>query len=111
LSATAEAYRRFRASRDAVGSRRADRRYLVGERVPVSRVQDGRNHEEATVTDFYELLTSGQEPIPTAVVDFDDGERLYLTARPPDFLPMVEDEEDEDELDDEDGDEGPDADE
>jgi hypothetical protein len=82
----------------------ADRRYMVGERVLVSRDQDGQNHEEATVTDFYELLMSGQEPIPTAVVDFDDGKRLYITARAPDFLPMDGDEEDDD-LDDEDDDE------
>src|SRR5271154_125945 len=76
---------------------------MVGERVLVSRAQDGQNHEEATVTDFYELLMSGQEPIPTAVVDFDDGQRLYITARAPDFLPMDEDEdEDEDDFDDED---------
>ncbi len=80
----------------------AERRYMVGERVLVSRAQDGKNHEEATVTDFYELLMSGQEPVPTAAVDFDDGQRLYITARPPDFLPMDEDEEDEDELEDED---------
>ncbi len=73
---------------------------MVGERVLVSRAQDGKNHEEATVTDFYELLMSGQEPVPTAAVDFDDGQRLYITARPPDFLPMGEEEEDEDELDD-----------
>ena len=33
-----------------------DRRYFVGERVLVSRAQDGENHEEATVVDFYELL-------------------------------------------------------
>jgi hypothetical protein len=76
---------------------------MVGERVLVSRAQDGKNHEGATVTDFYELLMSGQEPVPTAAVDFDDGQRLYITARPPDFLPMEEEEEeeDEDELDDE----------
>jgi hypothetical protein len=78
----------------------ADRRYLVGERVLVSRSQDGQNHEEATVTDFYELLISGQPPIPTAVVDFDDGQRLYITARAPDFLPMDEDEDDDEDWDD-----------
>jgi hypothetical protein len=82
----------------------AERRYLVGERVLVSRAQDGRNHEEATVTDFYELLMSGQEPIPTAVVDFDDGQRLYITARAPDFLPLEDEEEEDDDFDDEDGD-------
>jgi hypothetical protein len=76
---------------------------MVGERVLVSRAQDGKNHEQATVTDFYELLMSGQEPIPTAVVDFDDGQRLYITARPPDFLPLDEEEED-DEFDDQEAD-------
>lgn len=85
----------------------ADRRYMVGERVLVSRAQDGQNHEEATVTDFYELLMSGQEPIPTAVVDFDDGQRLYITARAPDFLPMDEEEEEDDDFDDEEEDQEP----
>ncbi len=83
----------------------AERRYMVGERVLVSRAQDGQNHEEATVTDFYELLMSGQEPIPTAVVDFDDGQRLYITARAPDFLPIDDEEEDDEDFDDEDDDE------
>ena len=31
------------------------------------------------------------------VVDFDDGQRLYITARAPDFLPMDEDEDDAEE--------------
>lgn len=73
---------------------------MVGERVLVSRAQDGQNHEEATVTDFYEILMSGQPPIPTAVVDFDDGQRLYITARAPDFLPMDEEEDDDEDWDD-----------
>jgi hypothetical protein len=64
-----------------------DRRYFVGERVLVSRAQDGENHEEATVVDFYELLIEGDK-IPSVVVDFDDGERLYLTAREPNVLPI-----------------------
>ena len=64
-----------------------ERRYFVGERVLVSRAQDGENHEEATVVDFYELLIEGDK-IPSAVVDFDDGERLYLTAREPNLLPI-----------------------
>jgi len=73
-----------------------DRRYFVGERVMVSRAQDGENHEEATVVDFYELLIEGDK-IPSVVVDFDDGERLYLTAREPDVLPIdLEDSDDED---------------
>jgi hypothetical protein len=75
-----------------------DRRYFVGERVMVSRAQDGENHEEATVVDFYELLIEGDK-IPSVVVDFDDGERLYVTAREPNVLPVKlgEDDEDEDE--------------
>jgi hypothetical protein len=79
-----------------------DRRYFVGERVLVSRAQDGENHEEATVVDFYELLIEGDK-IPSVVVDFDDGERLYLTAREPGVMPI--------ELDDSDADEDEDADE
>ena len=79
-----------------------DRRYFVGERVMVSRAQDGENHEEATVVDFYELLIEGDK-LPSVVVDFDDGERLYLTAREPNVQPIDPDDEDEDdELDDED---------
>ena len=63
------------------------RRFIVGERVLVSRAQDGENHEEATVVDYYVLLIEG-DSIPSVVVDFDDGERLYLLGagaeRPPD---------------------------
>ena len=80
-----------------------ERRYFVGDRVLVSRAQDGANHEEATVVDFYELLMEGDR-VPSVVVDFDDGERLYLSAREPNVLPI----EPSDELDDdwdEDGDE------
>ena len=65
----------------------AERRYMVGERVLVSRAQDGENHEEATVIDYYELLLEGSS-IPSVVVDFDDGARLYLPAREPDVLPV-----------------------
>jgi hypothetical protein len=65
----------------------SDRRYFVGERVLVSRAQDGTDHEEATVTDYYQLLIEG-DAIPTVVVDFDDGERLYVTAREPNVLPL-----------------------
>jgi len=71
-----------------------DRRYFVGERVMVSRAQDGENHEEATVVDFYELLIEGDK-LPSVVVDFDDGERLYLTAREPNVLPIDPDDEDD----------------
>ena len=78
----------------------ADRRYIVGERVLASRAEDGQNHEEATVVDYYVLLTEG-DSIPSIVVDFDDGERKYMTAREPDILPLPEEEEDDDDWDDE----------
>jgi hypothetical protein len=78
-----------------------ERRYFVGERVLVSRAQDGTGHEEATVVDFYELLIEGDK-IPSIVVDFDDGERLYLSAREPNVLPIEpEDAEDDDDWDEE----------
>ena len=77
-----------------------DRRYFVGERVLISRAQDGENHEEATVVDFYELLIEGDK-LPSVVVDFDDGERLYLTAREPNVLPIdPDDDEDADDWED-----------
>ena len=72
----------------------ADRRYIVGERVLASRAEDGQNHEEATVVDYYVLLTEG-DSIPSIVVDFDDGERKYMTAREPDILPLPEEEDDD----------------
>jgi hypothetical protein len=88
-----------------------DRRYFVGERVMVSRAQDGENHEEATVVDFYELLIEGDK-LPSVVVDFDDGERLYLTAREPNVLPIDPDDgDDEDDGEDWAGDEEEDQDE
>src|SRR5215469_18930654 len=70
----------------------ADRRYMVGERVLVSRAETGSDHEEATVVDFYELLIN-RESIPSVVVDFDDGERKYITAKEPNVMPFDEDEE------------------
>jgi hypothetical protein len=79
-------------------------RYYVGERVLVSRTQDGRGHEEATVVDYYQLLIEGSS-IPSVVVDFDDGDRLYLPAREPNVLPLEA--EDEPEWDDDERDEEP----
>jgi hypothetical protein len=88
-----------------------DRRYFVGERVLISRAQDGENHEEATVVDFYELLIEGDK-LPSVVVDFDDGERLYLTAREPNVLPIdPDDDEGDDHWDDDEDDEDDDEDE
>jgi hypothetical protein len=66
-------------------------RFFVGERVLVSRQQDGENHEEATVVDAYILLIEG-DSIPSVVVDFDDGERRYLTAEEPNVLRLPEEE-------------------
>jgi hypothetical protein len=89
-----------------------DRRYMVGERVLVSRAENGEDHEEATVVDFYELLID-RESIPSVVVDFDDGERKYITAKEPNVMPFEEEEEpdwedeDDDEGEDEPGDEDP----
>jgi hypothetical protein len=64
---------------------------MIGERVLVSRAQDGENHEEATVVDYYVLLIEGNST-PSVVVDFDDGERLYLSAQEPNVRRMPEDE-------------------
>ena len=79
----------------------ADRRYIVGERVLASRAENGQDHEEVTVVDYYVLLTEG-DSIPSIVVDFDDGERKYMTAREPDILSLPEEEEDVEDGDDED---------
>jgi len=81
---------------------------MVGERVLVSRAENGEDHEEATVVDFYELLIN-KESIPSVVVDFDDGERKYMTAKEPNVMPFDEDEEpvwedEDDEAEDEAGD-------
>jgi hypothetical protein len=70
----------------------ADRRYIVGERVLASRAENGNDHEEATVVDYYVLLTEGGS-MPSIVVDFDDGERKYMNATEPDILPLPEEEE------------------
>jgi hypothetical protein len=69
---------------------------MIGERVLVSRAEDGENHEEATVVDYYVLLIEGNST-PSVVVDFDDGERLYLSAQEPNVRRIPED---EDELED-----------
>ena len=79
----------------------ADRRYMVGERILVSREETGMNHEEATVVDYYELLIN-EDTIPSVVVDFDDGERRYLTAREPNVVELPD--RDEDDWEDEDAD-------
>jgi hypothetical protein len=73
----------------------SERRYTVGERVLASRAENGADHEEATVVDYYVLLVEG-DSIPSIVVDFDDGERAYLTARDDNVLPFAKDDSDPD---------------
>jgi hypothetical protein len=68
-------------------------RYSVGDKVLVSRDESGENHVPGTVVDSYELII-GDERRPIVVVDFEDGERKYMTATTPNVLP---DEPEEDE--------------
>jgi hypothetical protein len=73
----------------------AKRRYNVGDKVDVSRAETGEDHERAVVIDSYELII-GEERKPMVVVEFDDGERKYMTATTPNVLPVYEEpEEDE----------------
>jgi hypothetical protein len=69
-----------------------DRRYSPGEKALISRDQSGENHEEATVVDYYVMLI-GEDTTPTIVVDFEDGQRAWLTAREPNVLPLEPEEE------------------
>jgi hypothetical protein len=71
----------------------AERRFEVGDTALVSRAQNGQDHEEATVIDVYELLIA-EDRIPMIVVDFDDGERLWIRAEEPDVL-VIEPEQEE----------------
>ncbi len=73
----------------------AKNRYSVGDKVLVSRDESGENHEPGNVIDSYELII-GPERRPVVVVEFEDGERKYMTATTPNVLP-VEPEEDESE--------------
>ena len=66
--------------------------YKVGDRVLVSRAQDGENHEEGTVVDAYSLLI-GPETRPIVSVEFEGGKREFFTATEPDVLPVVPEEE------------------
>ena len=63
--------------------------YQVGDTVLASRAQDGESHEEAKVVDSYSLIM-GDETRPMVCVQFDDGERVFLTASEPDVLPVPE---------------------
>ena len=70
----------------------SENQFKVGDTVLASRAQDGENHEQAQVVDSYSLII-GDETRPMVCVVFDDGERVYLTAREPDVKPMPEPEE------------------
>ncbi len=76
--------------------------YKVGDRVLASRAQDGENHEEGTVVDAHSLII-GDETRPIVVVEFEDGQRVYLTATGPDVLPVVSEEDEPEAEDGEDG--------
>ena len=69
----------------------ARRRYSVGDKVDVSRAETGEDHERAVVIDAYELII-GEERRPMVVVEFDDGDRKYMTAATPNVLPVYEEE-------------------
>ena len=69
-------------------------RYQVGDKVLVSRAETGEDHELGEVVDSYELLIGSDERRPIVVVEFENGERQYLTAATPNVLPF-EPEEDE----------------
>src|SRR5262245_23659671 len=71
----------------------AKHRYAVGDKALVSRAETGEDHELGEVVDSYELLVD-DERRPVIVVQFEDGERKYLTPATPNVLP-VEPEEDE----------------
>jgi hypothetical protein len=67
-------------------------RYSVGDKVDASRAENGEDHERGVVIDSYELLI-GEERRPMVVVEFEDGERKYMTAATPNVLPVYEEEE------------------
>jgi hypothetical protein len=69
-------------------------RYAVGDKVLVSRAENGEDHEQAEVVDSYELII-GEDRRPMVVVQFEDGERKYMTAATPNVLPSDEPDEDE----------------
>src|SRR5437868_6791530 len=64
-------------------------RYSVGDRVDASRAENGENHERGVVIDSYELII-GEVRKPMVVVEFEDGERKYMTAATPNVLPVYE---------------------
>ena len=72
----------------------AKMRYSVGDKVLVSRAETGEDHEPGVVIDSYELII-GEERKPMVVVEFEDGERKYMTATTPNVLPVYEEEDEE----------------
>jgi hypothetical protein len=74
-------------------------RYSIGDKVLASRDESGENHEPGKVVDAYELLI-GEDRQEMVVIEFEDGERKYMTAKTPNVLPVEEEEEEGDEEDD-----------
>jgi hypothetical protein len=69
-------------------------RYSIGDKVLASRDESGENHEPGEVVDAYELLI-GEDRQEMVVVEFEDGERKYMTAKTPNVLRVEEEEGDE----------------
>src|SRR4051812_28000299 len=69
-------------------------RYSVGDKVDASRAENGENHERGVVIDSYELII-GEVRKPMVVVEFEDGERKYMTAATPNVLPVYEEDEEQ----------------
>jgi hypothetical protein len=67
-------------------------RYSIGDKVLASRDESGENHEPGEVVDAYELLI-GEDRQEMVVIEFEDGERKYMTAKTPNVLPVAEEEE------------------
>jgi hypothetical protein len=72
------------------------RRYEVGDKVLASRDETGEDHEPGVVIDSYEVIM-GEQRRPIVVVEFEDGERKYMTATTPNVLPVEEEEEEAEE--------------
>jgi hypothetical protein len=69
------------------------RRFSVGDKVSASRDETGEGHEPGVVVDSYELII-GEERRAMVVVEFEDGERRYLTSTARNVV-LVEAKEDE----------------
>ena len=67
-------------------------RFSVGDKVLASRHETGEDHEPGVVIDSYELII-GNDKRPAIVVEFEDGERKYMTAATPNVLPVEPEEE------------------